>query len=64
MKVWQVRELFGSSDIILISCFATACLDIIKIEKCFLFFFWGIKYLTGRQNFCEQCCPVFSSGPM
>lgn len=50
MKVWQVRQLFGGSDITPISCFTTACLDIIKVEKCLLFFLCGIKCLTEGEG--------------
>jgi len=39
MKVRQVKELCGTSDIILVSCFTTSCLNIIKVEKCLVFCF-------------------------
>lgn len=70
MKVWQVREPFGSSDIILISCFTTACLGIIKVENkkkikvAFLPLEYKISNRWGRQNSCEKCCPVSSTSPI
>lgn len=39
MEAWRVKDLLRSSDIILVSCFTIACLDIIKVEKCLFFFF-------------------------
>lgn len=50
MKVWQAKELVGSSDITLVSCFTTACLDIIKVEKSLFFFFQNIKCLTEVEE--------------